>query len=58
LENAPTHLHNCRDRHQERDDPHNGTDLRRKEEENGGGRRGREEYFSVLLSIFILFSKG
>jgi len=35
LENATTHLHNRRDRHQERDDPHNGANLRKKKEGNG-----------------------
>lgn len=51
LKDAPTHLHDRGDRHQERDDPHDGANLIRKNgEENEGGRRGRERELSVLLS--------
>jgi hypothetical protein len=53
LQDASTHLHDGGDRHKERDDPHDGENLRKKEEKEVGGWRGRERKVSVLLSTFI-----
>jgi hypothetical protein len=55
LKDAPTHLHDRGDRHQERDDPHDGANLRKnKEEKEGGGRRKRAGTVSPPVDIHFL----